>query len=226
MKKIILAAAALVAGLAANAETVGFDFTIETACKDLADANNLFNDVDASATVTADDATKGKYTLASTAAGASVQVGGIKLVKDGNSDQTYTGTGTLAQTMAHRLDVKSKIRIIIPTNAGDVIQIKGETKTGGSSPFTATATGAQETSVTWAQNGTGTLTATGAEVTIIGTSTLKIEAITGSTATYTPNWYTTSTGTAVAEAAAAEKAQVAQIGLVKIFNDGSKEIAK
>ncbi len=211
MKKIILAAAALVAGLAANA--VGFDYT--TTSMYTVDINTIFTNlnnvtISQSSAPTTGNVT-GKNSLNNTAAGdCSFEMGGVVWSWSNSSDGA-----TIAKQYGNYVQPNGTRRTItIPTTAGDVVTIVCSDATSA----VLDVTGADVTSLTMPDAGgtnTYTLTATGSSITLYnGTGKPKFSAI------------TVGGSSAVAEAAAAEKAQVAQVGLVKIFNDGSKEIAK
>ncbi len=207
MKKILLAAAALVAGLAANA--VGFDYST-TSLYDVDPATvytNLSN-LEISLGSAQTGHTYGKNSLNVLASGsASFQVGGILFEWDGG-----TSGSTMAKTYANYIQMNGSNRVVtIPTTAGDVVTVTVVDATAG-----VTVSGAAEgTSIDLAA-GANTLTATGSSIVLTnGSAKPKYQAISVS-------------GSSAVNEAAAEGAKevVARVGLVNVYNDGSKELAK
>lgn len=209
MKKIILAAAALVAGLAANA--VGFDYTT-TSIYDTPISSvftNLNNVTIQQTSAPGEGQVTGKNNINVTTGGieSTFEMGGIVWSYLNSNDGN-----TIAKQYGNYVQPNGKDRYLtIPTTAGDVVTVTVvEAATGVS------VTGAAEgTSIDLAA-GANTLTATGTSIVLKTVSTKpKFQAITVS-------------GSSAVNEAAAEGAKevVARVGLVNVYNDGSKELAK
>lgn len=209
MKKIILAAAALVAGLAANA--VGFDYTTTSIYETPITSvfTNLNNVTIVQTTAPGEGQVTGKNNLNVTTGGteSTFEMGGIVWSYTNSNDGS-----TIAKQYGNYVQPNGKDRYLtIPTTAGDVVTVTVvEAATGVS------VTGAAEgTSIDLAA-GANTLTATGTSIVLKTVSTKpKFQAITVS-------------GSSAVNEAAAEGAKevVARVGLVNVYNDGSKELAK
>jgi len=210
MKKILLAAAALVAGLAANA--VGFDYTTTSIYE--TPITSVFTDltnvtiVETSAPTGTNVTGKNSLNLTTGGTEASFSMGGIVWSYTNSNDGT-----TIAKQYGNYVQPNGKDRYLtIPTTAGDVVTVTVVEAASG-----VEVTGASEgTSINLAA-GANTLTATGSSVVlhITASSKPKFQAI------------TVSGSSAVNETAAeGDKEVVARIGLVNVYNDGSKELAK
>ena len=209
MKKIILAAAALVAGLAANA--VGFDYTTTSIYE--TPLTSVFTDltnvtiVETSAPTGTNVTGKNSLNLTTGGTEASFSMGGIIWSYTNSNDGT-----TIAKQYGNYVQPNGKDRsLTIPTTAGDVVTVTVvEAATG-----VAVSGAAEGTSINLAA-GANTLTATGTSIVLTtDRSKPKFQAI------------TVSGSSAVNETAAeGDKEVVARVGLVNVYNDGSKELAK